>query len=47
MARASMPASRAAQATPCAMLPALAVTTPAESSAGEAARTADSAPRSL
>jgi hypothetical protein len=29
------------------MLPALAVTTPAASSAAEAARTADSAPRSL
>ena len=37
---AGTPASRAAQATPCAMFPALAVTTPPFSSSGEAARIA-------
>ncbi len=45
--RARTPDSRAAQATPCPMFPALAVTTPSASSDGAAARTAESAPRSL
>src|SRR5436305_850275 len=45
--RAGTPASRAAQARPCAMFPALAVTTPFASSFAAAARIAEKAPRSL
>ena len=41
------PASRAAHATPCAMFPALAVTTPSRSSSGDVCRIAFVAPRIL
>ena len=44
---AGTPSSRAIQATPCAMLPALAVTSPRATSAGSALRTALAAPRIL
>ena len=44
---AGTPRSRAAYATPCAMLPALAVTTPSASSSSVAWRTALPAPRIL
>ncbi len=41
------PARRAANATPCAALPALTVHTPAASASGDSARTAFHAPRIL
>ena len=44
---AGMPSTRAIQATPCAMLPVLVVTTPAASSARGALKIAFAAPRSL